>query len=83
MKLVGYNDKQMEAILKTDGPILIIAGAGSGKTKVLTTKIAYLVDNGVPTDNILAITFTNKAAKEMKDRVIGLLVQLLVLVLAL
>ncbi|MGM9849578.1 MAG: ATP-dependent helicase [Bacilli bacterium] len=73
MELVGYNDKQMEAILKTDGPILIIAGAGSGKTKVLTTKIAYLVDNGVPTDNILAITFTNKAAKEMKDRVIGLL----------
>ncbi len=73
MKLVGYNDKQMEAILKVDGPILVIAGAGSGKTKVLTTKIAYLVDNGVPTDNILAITFTNKAAKEMKDRVIGML----------
>ena len=73
MELVGYNDKQMEAILKTDGPILVIAGAGSGKTKVLTTKIAYLVDNGIPTDNILAITFTNKAAKEMKDRVIGLL----------
>ena len=73
MELVGYNNKQMEAILKTDGPILVIAGAGSGKTKVLTTKIAYLVDNGIPTDNILAITFTNKAAKEMKDRVIGLL----------
>lgn len=73
MELIGYNNKQMEAILKTDGPILVIAGAGSGKTKVLTTKIAYLVDNGIPTDNILAITFTNKAAKEMKDRVIGLL----------
>ena len=73
MELVGYNDKQKEAILKTDGPILVIAGAGSGKTKVLTTKIAYLVDNGVPTNNILAITFTNKAAKEMKDRVIGML----------
>lgn len=73
MELVGYNDKQKEAILKTDGPILVIAGAGSGKTKVLTTKIAYLVDNGVPTDSILAITFTNKAAKEMKERVIGLL----------
>ena len=70
MELVGYNDKQVEAILKTDGPILVIAGAGSGKTKVLTTKIAYLVDNGVPTDSILAITFTNKAAKEMKERVI-------------
>lgn len=73
MELIGYNNKQMEAILKTDGPILVIAGAGSGKTKVLTTKIAYLVDNGIPTDNILAITFTNKAAKEMKDRVICLL----------
>ena len=73
MKLVGYNDKQLEAILKIDGPVLVIAGAGSGKTKVLTTKIAYLVDSGVPTDSILAITFTNKAAKEMKDRVIGLL----------
>ena len=73
MDLVGYNDKQKEAVLKTDGPILIIAGAGSGKTRVLTTKIAYLVDNGVPTDSILAITFTNKAAKEMKDRVVGLL----------
>ena len=73
MELVGYNDKQIDAILKTDGPILIIAGAGSGKTRVLTTKIAYLVDNGISTDNILAITFTNKAAKEMKERVIGLL----------
>ena len=73
MDLVGYNDRQKDAILKTDGPILVIAGAGSGKTRVLTTRIAYLVDNGVPTDGILAITFTNKAAKEMKDRVIGLL----------
>ena len=73
MELVGYNDKQKEAILKTDGPILVIAGAGSGKTRVLTTKIAYLVDNGVPTESILAITFTNKAAHEMKDRVIGML----------
>ena len=73
MELLGYNEKQKEAILKTDGPILVIAGAGSGKTKVLTTKIAYLVENGIPTDNILAITFTNKAAKEMKDRVINML----------
>lgn len=73
MELLGYNDKQKEAILKTDGPILVIAGAGSGKTRVLTTKIAYLVENGIPTDNILAITFTNKAAKEMKDRVINMI----------
>ena len=73
MELLGYNDKQTEAILKTDGPILIIAGAGSGKTRVLTTKIALLIENGIPTDNILAITFTNKAAREMKERVINML----------
>ena len=73
MELLGYNDKQIEAINKTDGPLLIIAGAGSGKTKVLTTKIALLIENGIPTENILAITFTNKAAKEMKERVINML----------
>ena len=73
MDLINFNDKQKDAILKTDGPILILAGAGSGKTKVLTTKIAYLVENGICPDNILAITFTNKAANEMKSRVVDLL----------
>ncbi|MBP3920964.1 MAG: UvrD-helicase domain-containing protein [Bacilli bacterium] len=73
MNLTNYNEKQKEAILKTDGPILVVAGAGSGKTKVLTTKIAYLVEIGIPASNILAITFTNKAAKEMKDRVVDML----------
>ena len=63
------NDKQKEAVLYNDGPLLIIAGAGSGKTKTLTTKIAYLIENGVNPANILAITFTNKAAQEMKDRI--------------
>src|ERR1044071_5914734 len=67
--LAGLNDRQKEAVLHRDGPLMIIAGAGSGKTKVLTTRIAHLMANGVDSFNILALTFTNKAAKEMKERV--------------